>query len=325
MTFGGKLRALMAERGVTQRGLARLVPCNDGYLSRVAHDAQIPSERLAERLDELLGADGELAALRMSLDGVVNADDRARIAAAIAHPARLDGAAVDAFDAVLAGQRRLEDALGPAALVGPVTGQLCAVTALLRDARGLRRARLGRTVAEWTVFAGWLHAALRRDVRAVALFRRGEDMADEFDHGTVAALAVSFGGYVARKQGRHRAAVRASAAALAAPGSHPAQRVFDRLQSARSYAALGDKARARRILHNVAEQADGVRDAPPPIYWYSLAFFRLVTGITFSSLGDHDTAAALVAEGKAGLPVEQRSAEWVAEFDGVLARDRATG
>src|SRR5690606_21148587 len=119
-----------------------------------------------------------------------------------------------------------------------------------------------------------------------------------------------------------RAVVRASAAALATPGAHPAQRVFDRLQSARAYAALGDTARARRILHDAADRADDVSDPPPPIYWYSPPFFRLVTGIAFSSLGDHEAAAALVAEGKAGLPVEQRSAEWVAEFDEILQHDR---
>lgn len=63
-TFGEKLRALMAERRISQRKLARLVPCDDGHLSKIANDRKRPSPELAARLDELLNAGGTLAALR---------------------------------------------------------------------------------------------------------------------------------------------------------------------------------------------------------------------------------------------------------------------
>ncbi|TDE25241.1 helix-turn-helix transcriptional regulator [Actinomadura sp. 6K520] len=63
-TFGDKLRELMAERQISQRALADLVPCNDGFLSRVARDLKAPSEDMAARLDDVLGAGGSLAALR---------------------------------------------------------------------------------------------------------------------------------------------------------------------------------------------------------------------------------------------------------------------
>lgn len=63
-TFGEKLRQLMTEQQMSQRKLAELVPCNDGYLSRVARDLGVPSAELAARLDEVLAADGTLAALR---------------------------------------------------------------------------------------------------------------------------------------------------------------------------------------------------------------------------------------------------------------------
>jgi transcriptional regulator with XRE-family HTH domain len=71
ITFGEKLRQLMAERQMSQRGLARLVPCDGGYLSKVAGGHKRPSTELAERLDELLGADGVLAALRPQDPGPV--------------------------------------------------------------------------------------------------------------------------------------------------------------------------------------------------------------------------------------------------------------
>ena len=62
-TFGEKLRALMAERQMSQRRLARLVPCSDGYVSRLARDERTPSEQTAKRLDAILKADGVLVAL----------------------------------------------------------------------------------------------------------------------------------------------------------------------------------------------------------------------------------------------------------------------
>ncbi|RKS76666.1 helix-turn-helix protein [Actinomadura pelletieri DSM 43383] len=69
-TFGEKLRALMSERKISQRKLAKLVPCSDGYLSRLATGDRRPSEQTATRLDELLGAEGELLALsRRATDG----------------------------------------------------------------------------------------------------------------------------------------------------------------------------------------------------------------------------------------------------------------
>jgi hypothetical protein len=72
-----------------------------------------------------------------------------------------------------------------------------------------------RLLAEWMSFVGWLHTAVRKDSRALALFADAEDLADEAADGTIAATAASFRGYLARLQGRPSGAIRASAAALA--------------------------------------------------------------------------------------------------------------
>lgn len=61
-TFGKKLRSLMAERGMSLRGLAREVPCDPGGLSRISRDVDRPSREMAERLDTVLNAEGELVA-----------------------------------------------------------------------------------------------------------------------------------------------------------------------------------------------------------------------------------------------------------------------
>ncbi|TDD86713.1 helix-turn-helix domain-containing protein [Actinomadura rubrisoli] len=62
-TFGEKLCELLDERKISQRKLAQLVPCDTGHLSRIVRDLKRPSAQMAARIDEILGADGSLAAV----------------------------------------------------------------------------------------------------------------------------------------------------------------------------------------------------------------------------------------------------------------------
>ncbi|MFI0350635.1 helix-turn-helix domain-containing protein [Actinomadura sp. 9N407] len=330
MTFGEKMRALMAERGMSLRRLAAATFYDVGHLSRISRDLKPPSAKLAQELDDALGADGELVTLAVSpaprpLGTTLTPDDKERVTQVVRRPSRLDVGTLNALATVLAGQRRLEDAVGPTALLGPVTGQLDALVAMLRDASGPLRDRLGRFVAEWTVYAGWLHAAVRQDGQALNLFAQGEDLGDDFADGTIAGIATSFRGYVARQQGRPRAVVRASSAALATPGGHPVQRTFDQLQAAQGYAALGEIDQARRLLDTATERAADDIEPPPPVYWYSEPFFQLNIGMIHNNIGEYGDAAALLNAGLTGMPADQAEAEWLDEYKAALAqaRDRA--
>src|SRR4051812_38908077 len=66
-TFGERMRALMVERGVSLRMLAKAVQFDPAYLSRVANNRQTPSTMLAAALDEALDTGGELAQLAQAL------------------------------------------------------------------------------------------------------------------------------------------------------------------------------------------------------------------------------------------------------------------
>ncbi len=59
--FAQELRALMAERGIGVRALARQVPCDHALVSRLSSGHQPPSAGMARRLDQVLGAGGRLA------------------------------------------------------------------------------------------------------------------------------------------------------------------------------------------------------------------------------------------------------------------------
>ena len=61
--FGERVLALAEARGLSLRELARRVPCDASHLSKVVHGRKRPSLRVAARLDDVLEAGGELAAL----------------------------------------------------------------------------------------------------------------------------------------------------------------------------------------------------------------------------------------------------------------------
>jgi transcriptional regulator with XRE-family HTH domain len=61
--FGERLLMLMEARGWSLRETARRVPCDASYLSKIVHGRKGVSGQMAARLDDLLEAGGELAAL----------------------------------------------------------------------------------------------------------------------------------------------------------------------------------------------------------------------------------------------------------------------
>jgi transcriptional regulator with XRE-family HTH domain len=61
--FGEKMIALMDQNGLSLRETARRVPCDASHLSKLAHAGTGASQQLAARLDSVLDAGGELAAL----------------------------------------------------------------------------------------------------------------------------------------------------------------------------------------------------------------------------------------------------------------------
>lgn len=252
-------------------------------------------------------------------ESILTLDDKERINGVIQKPSRLDIATIDSLSQVLAGQRRTEDSLGPEPVIAPMTIQLESISRTLDDASGPHREALARLVAEWATFAGWLHTAVGKYDKARELFVRAEDLADDIGDGTIAATATSFRGYLARLHGRPRGTIRASAAALASPGSHPAQHTYDLLQTAQAYATLGDYKEAGRFLDRASILASDTGEPPASVYWYTEPFFRLNIGLAQLAIGQYQDAVDSLASGIENIPVDQRRAEWLAEYREALA------
>jgi transcriptional regulator with XRE-family HTH domain len=75
--FAEKVVALMETRGLSAAGTARRVSCSPGYLSNVIRGRKRPSARVTARLDDVLRAGGELAALADTAMVVTGEDEPA--------------------------------------------------------------------------------------------------------------------------------------------------------------------------------------------------------------------------------------------------------
>ena len=274
-TFATVAKQALAERGLSLRAAARLVNYDVAYLSRVLGGKQLPSAQLARLLDKLVGADGHLASLACA----ATHDGLSRLVRSLRNPSRIDGKTVEAFADALWSQRQLEDLIGPRAVLPAVREQLTDIKKLAKESRGKHRDDFLSVAGEWFQFTGWLNAALRRDGQATDMLSRAEELADAAGDGTIAAIAVSFKGYVSRQQDRHRGVVRNAMAALHTPGVHPAQVCFDLLQAAQGYAALGERKQSLSLLDDATGLVAQEIEPPPALYWYTTPFFHMNIGM----------------------------------------------
>lgn len=244
----------------------------------------------------------------------LNADEQDRIRRVIQSPTRLDEATIASLTQALVGQRHAEDSLGPDLIIGPMSIQRDALETLLNESRGSKQDPLMQLVANWTTFVGWLHTSRHEYGEADEQFAKAEEMADEIGDGVLGSTATSYRGYIALLQGRHRAALRATTAALATPGAHPTQVAYDTLQAAQAYAGLGDKETAAGLLRRSSDIVTAAGNPPESIYWYTEPFLRMNIGMTQHSIGQYRDAADSIGSGIAELPADQQRAQWLDEY-----------
>ncbi|MBM0235433.1 helix-turn-helix transcriptional regulator [Micromonospora sp. STR1_7] len=314
--FPAELARLRSERGLSLRDLARLGHFSKSYLCDLESARARPTCEVAAQLDTVLGAGGVLTALVVDAPAVTTPDDDQRLAHAIAHPTKLDVESVHLIADVLAAQRRLDDTL-PAPMMLPWSvPQWRTVQGLAADARGPAAAELHAVAAEWTQFVGWLHAEARNDAAAIRVLGEATDEADALGSGLLAAQALNFRGYLERQRGNPRGIVRYFLAAYHTPDASLLQRVGDAVQAAHGYALLGDEAAAVRLLGEASDLTTAAESTAPPAtaYWLSPTFSRMGLGLAYLALGDQAAAVDNLRAGLAGLPADQRDAEWTQEY-----------
>jgi tetratricopeptide (TPR) repeat protein len=244
---------------------------------------------------------------------VLNGVPQPRLSHVSARPRRVDAAAVEALEDMLAGQRRLEDTIGSAPLVRPALAQLTTVVDLVRDAPdNALRARLVDVASQWAQFTAWLCTTTGDLPRGRRLYLQAMEWASEAGNPHMVATALNMRGHLAWVVGEPRAMVELSRAAQWPPAA-PVVRALAIQQEARGLAILGDPAAERRL--NLAEElvhaAAQVGEPPPWLYFYDPHFFDAQRGLTMRLLGCHEEAVGLLDGALARLPSEIRGSDWI--------------
>jgi transcriptional regulator with XRE-family HTH domain len=336
MGFAEALRALMAERGMSQRALARRVPCDKGLISRYIDGKQPPSQRMARLIDDVLSASGELVALAAqpvrapvpALDLPEIAPDPDlfdRLTRAVDVPARVDAPVIEWLEHTLAEHRRVEDTIGARPLFRLVRGQLSAVAAFTRAAPGPLRDRLVDLTSQYAQFLAWMCIETRNHGAALAWYDRAHDWAMEAGDVNMAATTLSMKAHLAWSLGEPQRCVRMADAARWYRGVTPGVQGMAAQMAARGHALAGEADAAHALLDEaqalIVRAAGHAGDEPPWMYFYGETWFRLQRGMAELHLGNWRAAAELLASGLAALPESyRRDRAW---YGACLARAHA--
>ena len=290
--FGGLLSALMTERGLGVRALARHVPCDPALISRLASGQSRPSAQIAARLDEVLAAGGELSDLAvMAPDpGPVFDDEIGAIEAARRAGATEVGAVT---------VERLEQAVDILAVAYPSAAPaklLSRTGAYLAYATGLLGRKLTLTEhRRLLVTSGWLSLLaatslidLRRYGAADAYLTTATQMAAEAEHPELSAWCLETRAWLALSDGDHQ---RAASLARGAQGLAPrgsSALIQATAQEGRAWARLGADRETYDALARVEALASPlpVPDRPEHHYRYDPAKAEAYVATTLSWIGD---------------------------------------
>lgn len=291
--FAARLAVLMAGRGLGVRALARQVPCNHALISRYLNGHQVPTPGMAARLDAVLGAGGELAALAATpaRDGGAIADDEIAALELTRHATATEvgAATVEQIELAVDGLAVAYPGTPPAVLLLRVRAHLGYVTGLLD--RRATFAEHGRLL----VAGGWLSLLaatclidLRRRAAALAHLRTAAQIARETGHAEIAAWCLETRAWQYLTDADYpRAAELARAAQRTAPKGGSAV-IQATAQEGRAFARLGAAPETRDALARAEALVSplSIPDQPEHHYRYDPAKSGAYVATTLSWLGD---------------------------------------
>jgi plasmid maintenance system antidote protein VapI len=331
--FADELSRLLAERRMSQRELARRANYDTGHINKICRGTKPATPKLAARLDDVLDTGGALMALvnrRQVLTGaaviaaapLLGTLDTERLAWAQAHPRRIDQAAVEALTSILAAQRHLEDSVGSAAMLGPVTAQIAAIEDLVAEAHGPVRHAVISVAQEWCQFGAWLNISVRDFPASRALWRQTLELAVEVDDATMIATVLRSRGYMAWLAGQPGPMIGLAQAVQRDPRAALSQRTLAVALEARGSAMTGDAPAAERKLDEATDLAAQLAGRPseqrPWTYWCTPQWIEGTRGITLGYLAHIDRYRAQAVEaltaGYTGLSEDMRRSEWASDL-----------
>lgn len=240
----------MEARGMSLRGLAKVVHHDASYLSKALRGLKPCGPKLARDIDDALAAGGE----------IIRAASRSRPNLAPVE-APVAPEVIDYFRMQLAGHYTADMFLGPLHLIPTVQAQAELITRLTAAADAPVRRGLLDTGAAYAALLGWLHqdagnlseSARWRDTTLSLAHRSGDPQLVSYALMNKAMLALD--------QGDGTAVVDFAQAALSNVRElAPKARVLAIQHQAQGHAMLGDRATADRLLDQAAALVGRVDD-----------------------------------------------------------------
>ena len=331
--FGARLRELRKQRQLSLRELADLAHHGKSYVGELEIGQKQPTVDVAANLDRALGANGELARMVTdATDGLWTPDDEDRMLYVVRNPRHIDTATIESLQEILAHQRRLEDTIGSAPLVMPVTSQVAMLENLVEEAPDNdRKLKLLDAASQWAQFSAWLATTTGNHAEGRIRYLRAMEWATEAGNPHMVATALSMRGHLAWIQGKYRSMIELSKAAAWQPASL-AVRALAVQQEGRGLALTGDAegsdSKMEQADEMVLEAAEHPEAQPPWLYFYDPIYLRLQRGLAQVYLGEHDRnryeqAVSLLTRALDDLPPDIRRSDWVGWYVAQLAKAHA--
>jgi transcriptional regulator with XRE-family HTH domain len=327
-TFGEKLRHLMDDRGISLRELGKLAPCNSGHLGHLRAGRKNPSKKLAERLDELLDAGGELAALR-DASGDPGPQDDEWEALELARRVSATDVGEDTLTTLEVAVDDLASAYPgtpPVELLARVRRHLAYVEKLMDARMTLRERRRLIVIGGWlSLLAATCGIDLHQRTTAAARLRTAAVMAKHAEHPEILAWCLETEAWQAVTDGDYRRAVELSQGAQRIAPPSGSAFIQATAQEGRAWARLGAGPETRDAMARVERLVAPLPqpDRPEHHFRYDPAKSDAYTATTLAWVGDPAAAPyargvlARLESGAHGTPRPRRAAS--ARLDLALA------
>lgn len=282
------------------------------FLSRVLAGKQLPSMELAESLDRLLGADGEVVALAArllegdgeshtqpsmpTLDDFLPEGDPLSLLT-VRSPRRVGVGEVLDLQKRVHGLRLADDVLAGGDLIGPALRELRKTVRLYRE--NTHTEEVGRAllvqIGELAQIAGWIASDAGRHEEAERIYRLGLSAAKQAEDMTLAGNLAGSLAYQMSNTGRTDEGLTLAQAALHdagddAPGKARAL-YWDRVAWAHTQAGGTENARAAmRALGEAGEalsqgeDAEGADEPPDYLYWVDAGELQVMESRVYTEL-----------------------------------------
>ncbi|GAA2084553.1 hypothetical protein GCM10009801_45790 [Streptomyces albiaxialis] len=304
--FAESVRAALKSRRMSIRSAARALNYDHAYLIRVLSGKQSPSPQLAQGLDRLLGADGDLEELAARLEDPEPGAGTAPPAPASVEGFLPPGAPLEPL-AVRTGRRVGPDTVADLSqrvhalrladdvvyghdLVGPALRELRAAVRVYRE--GSHSDAVGRellrVIGELAQIAGWVASDAGQYAEAERIYRLGLSAAQTAGDGTLAGQLLGSLSYQVANVGDPQEAVEMAVAAssIAGPDAPPRARALNLDRVAWAHAQAGQTQPAIKALGRAVEALGehGGEEDPAWLYWVNAGELEIMEARVFTEL-----------------------------------------